>query len=89
MGKRVLLVDADPQCSLTAYVIDGEVLDDLLDHSDDKDGATLWSAVKPIIEATGNLREIEPIDLSEGRLAPSFQRSPYVYVGGTFRRGAK
>jgi cellulose biosynthesis protein BcsQ len=63
MGKRVLLVDADPQCNLTAYAIDGEVLDDLLDHSDDNNGQTLWSAVKPIVDATGNLKEIEIIEL--------------------------
>jgi cellulose biosynthesis protein BcsQ len=60
-------VDADPQCNLTAYIIDGEVLDNLLDHSDDEDGETLWSAVKPIIDATGHLKEIAPIDLSERR----------------------
>jgi len=65
MGKRVLLVDTDPQCNLTAYVIDGEVLDDLLDHSDDRSGSTLWSAVKPIVEGTGALRSIEPIELGQ------------------------
>lgn len=63
MDKRVLLVDADPQCNLTAYVIDSEVLDDLLDHSDDENGETLWSAVKPIVEATGDLTPIDPIEL--------------------------
>jgi cellulose biosynthesis protein BcsQ len=62
-GKRVLLVDADPQCNLTAYVIDSEVLDDMLDHSDDPVGATLWSAVKPIVDGSGNLKEIKQIDL--------------------------
>jgi cellulose biosynthesis protein BcsQ len=63
MGKRVLLVDADPQCNLTAYAIDGEVLDDLLDHSDDRTGQTLWSAVKPIFDGVGNLRKIDAIEL--------------------------
>jgi cellulose biosynthesis protein BcsQ len=57
MGKRVLLVDADPQCNLTAYVIDGEVLDDLLDHSDDKDGETLAS------RASGGLGRHRPAQL--------------------------
>jgi cellulose biosynthesis protein BcsQ len=68
LGKRVLLVDADPQCNLTAYAIDGEVLDDLLDHSDDRTGETLWSAVKPIFDATGNLREIDTIELRHNLL---------------------
>ena len=48
MGKRVLLVDSDPQCNLTAYVIDPEVLDDLLDKADTEEGETVWSAVKPM-----------------------------------------
>jgi cellulose biosynthesis protein BcsQ len=63
LGKRVLLVDSDPQCNVTAYVIEGEVLDDLLDHSDSDDGQTIWSAVKPVVDVSGPVREVEPIDL--------------------------
>ena len=33
-GKTVLLVDSDPQCNLTSYLIDDEVVDDLLDTSE-------------------------------------------------------
>ncbi|MBR0728304.1 ParA family protein [Bradyrhizobium japonicum] len=53
MGKRVLMVDADPQCNLSAYVMESAVVDDLLDHSDDDDGETIWSGVKPVVDATG------------------------------------
>ncbi len=35
-------------------------------HSDDKNGETLRSAVKPIVEATRGLKKIKPIEL-EGR----------------------
>lgn len=28
-GKRVLLVDADPQCNLTSYLVEDSVVDDL------------------------------------------------------------
>ena len=71
LGKRVLLVDADPQCNLTAYVIDGAVVDDLLDHSDAEQGQTLWSAMRPIVEATGSVKSITPIELpSTIRLLP-------------------
>src|SRR5258708_6910447 len=63
LNKRVLLVDSDPQCNLTAYLIEGDVLDDILDHSDDPDGKTIWSAVKPIVEATGPIREPNPLEL--------------------------
>src|SRR6266568_933326 len=60
LGYKVLLVDADPQCNLTSYLVDDSVVDDLLDKSDTALGATLWSAVKPIVEATGDVREIKP-----------------------------
>src|SRR5438309_358984 len=63
-GKRVLLVDSDPQCNLTSYLVDDKVVDDLLDRSNNDDGQTLWSAVKPISDATGNVRFIQPIELS-------------------------
>lgn len=64
LGKRVLLVDSDPQCNLTAYLIEADVLDDLLDNSDAKQGETIWSAVKPIVEATGGVRTIPPYEIS-------------------------
>jgi cellulose biosynthesis protein BcsQ len=65
LGKKVLLVDSDPQCNLSAYVIDGEVLDDLLDHSDKPEGQTVWSALKPVAEASGLFKPVKPIELSE------------------------
>jgi cellulose biosynthesis protein BcsQ len=65
LGKRVLLVDSDPQCNLTSYLVEASVVDDLLDHSDDEDGRTVWSALKPIAEATGDFRAVEPIESSK------------------------
>jgi len=62
LGKTVLLVDSDPQCNLTAYTIEDSVVDDLLDHSDTARGKTIWSAVKPIVEAEGNVREVKPYE---------------------------
>lgn len=64
MKKNVLIVDSDPQCNMTAYVIDNEVLDDLLDNSDRLKGETVWSAVKPIVDATGPVKIVPPIELS-------------------------
>ena len=64
MGKRVLLVDSDPQCNLTSYLVDDKVVDSLLDSSNGVNGQTLWSAVKPISDAAGNVRSIDPIELS-------------------------
>jgi cellulose biosynthesis protein BcsQ len=64
-GKRVLLVDADPQCNLTAQLVEEGVVDALLDTSDHPDGRTLWSALKPIVEATGDVRKIPSIEVPE------------------------
>jgi cellulose biosynthesis protein BcsQ len=64
LGKRVLLVDSDPQCNLTSYLVDDKVVDDLLDRSSEPSGQTVWSAVKPISDASGDVRVIEPIELS-------------------------
>lgn len=61
-GRRVLLVDADPQCNLTSYLIAEDVVDDLLDTSDSAKGQTIWSAVKPVSEALGGVRLVEPIE---------------------------
>jgi cellulose biosynthesis protein BcsQ len=64
LGKRILLVDADPQCNLSSYLIEEAVVDDLLDASDTSKGETLWSAMKPISEATGDINKIDPFELS-------------------------
>jgi cellulose biosynthesis protein BcsQ len=63
-GRTVLLVDSDPQCNLTSYLLDDKVVDDLLDNSDKHGGQTLWSALKPIVEADGDVEEIRAKELS-------------------------
>ena len=62
LRNTVLLVDSDPQCNLTSYMIEDNVVDDLLDHSDTDKGKTVWSALKPIAQATGDFRAIEPYE---------------------------
>jgi cellulose biosynthesis protein BcsQ len=64
LGYRVLLVDSDPQCNLTAYAIDKDVLGQLLARSDSSRGRTIWSAVKPIVDGVGDIRRIAPIETS-------------------------
>lgn len=68
LGKTVLLVDSDPQCNLTSYVLESSVVDDLLDHSDTPNGKTIWSAIKPIVEASGDVKPIDPYELSTDNL---------------------
>jgi cellulose biosynthesis protein BcsQ len=66
LGYRVLLVDADPQCNLTSYLVDSEVVDDWLDNSDSEDGRTIWSALKPFIESYGDFNFVRPSERGEG-----------------------
>jgi cellulose biosynthesis protein BcsQ len=65
LEKRVLLVDSDPQCNLTAHFIEEGVVNKLLDSSDSSSGRTLWSALKPIAEATGDVKSIPPYELRQ------------------------
>jgi len=62
LGKTVLLIDSDPQCNLTSYLIDPEVVDDMLDSSESANGRTLWSAVRPFAEGDGQVKIVDPIE---------------------------
>jgi cellulose biosynthesis protein BcsQ len=66
LGKRILLVDADPQCNLSSYLVNSEVVDKWLDNSDRDSGVTIWSGLKPFIEGTGNVKKIKPYERFEG-----------------------
>lgn len=60
LGKTVLLVDADPQCNLTAFYLEEKILDALLGESSDADaGHTLWSAVQPPTLGQGPIKKIQ------------------------------
>ena len=68
LGKKVLLVDSDPQCNLTSYFIEDSVVDSLLDESDSAKGKTLWSALKSIVESEGNYVYREPYEIATKNL---------------------
>ncbi len=61
-GKRVLLVDADPQCNLTSYLVETNVVNKWLDESDTESGTTIWSAIKPVAESSGPVKQIKPYE---------------------------
>lgn len=65
-GKRVLLVDSDPQCNLTSYLVEEDVVNDLLDKSDTEEGTTLWSALKPIVEGSGSVHIFPALERLDG-----------------------
>lgn len=65
-GKRVLLVDADPQCNLTSFYIEESSLETLLEESDGPGGGgTLWSAVKPVVDGRGSVLNIGMIKIPD------------------------
>jgi len=62
LGKKVLLVDSDPQCNLTSYLVEDAVVDDLLDHSNTEQGRTVWSSLKPVCDGKGEPRLVKALE---------------------------
>ncbi len=59
LGKTVLLVDADPQCNLSAFYLEEKLFDQLLGESaETEDGNTIWSAIKPVVRGKGGIKTI-------------------------------
>src|ERR1700733_2387518 len=70
LGKSVLLVDSDRQCNLTSYLLSDDLVDDLLTHSEEQDGQTIWTALKPIFDEIGEVKVIKPVDVGNLALLP-------------------
>ena len=70
LGKSVLLIDSDPQCNLTSYLLADDVVDELLNYSNRKKGQTIWSAVKPVIDGTGSVRLVDLMKIGDVALLP-------------------
>jgi len=70
LGKSVLLVDSDPQCNLTSYLLSDDLVDDLLNNSEQPDGQTMWTAVRPIFNEIGDAKTIKPVDIGSLALLP-------------------
>lgn len=50
MGKKILVVDADPQTNATQYMFDNSVLDDIYQK---KNAFTIYSVAKPLAQGKG------------------------------------
>ena len=70
MGRSVLLVDSDPQCNLTSYLLSDAEVDKLLNESSGSNGHTIWTAVRPVLNNTGPGRLVEPIAVGDLELLP-------------------
>jgi cellulose biosynthesis protein BcsQ len=56
LGKRILFVDLDPQCNLTAHICD----EDTINESWEPDGNSLYKVVSPIVSGAGDYQTVEP-----------------------------
>jgi cellulose biosynthesis protein BcsQ len=68
LGFNVLLIDADPQCNLTSFYIPENELEELLGESDEANGGTIWSAIKPVVNGEGPIKQIEAYDVGDNQL---------------------
>ena len=61
-GRGVVVVDLDPQANLTAMFLDERRLEDLW-----RDGgrATVYSAMRPLMEGTGDLLDVQPEHIND------------------------
>jgi cellulose biosynthesis protein BcsQ len=68
LRKKVLIVDSDPQCNSTSYLVEASVVDEMLENSEKPEGKTLWSALRPLSEGIGDLTPISPIGVGIDRV---------------------
>lgn len=66
LGRRVLLVDSDPQCNLTSYLVQGDVVDKWLDESEGPTGKTIWSGLRPVVQLNADVNEVVPFERADG-----------------------
>ncbi|EGM68694.1 ParA family protein [Shewanella sp. HN-41] len=69
LGKRVLFVDLDPQCNLTAHILNDEEIDKVWSDS----GSSIYDAVEPIISGSGDVKFFSPHKLEN--------RDVWLYAG--------
>ncbi len=69
-GQRVMLVDADPQCNLSAFYLTEKELDSLLGETGETDTSqTLWGSIKPVTRGRGGVRSIPLREINSEKTA--------------------
>jgi len=95
LGVKVLMVDADPQCNLTSFYLEEKALDELLGESDEVTGGTIWSAIKPVVDGKGPIKEVDAFKVRDGLylcagdvlLADYEEELPAAWTGSFARKG--
>lgn len=65
MGKRVLVMDLDPQANLTSMFLEEDRLEEFW-PDDGEHVRTVWGGLSPIYRQTGGFRGVEPIEIKAG-----------------------
>jgi chromosome partitioning protein len=65
LGHRVVVADLDPQANLTTFFLPEEKVLALFEPEEGVAG-TIFQAFKPLLEGTGDLAPVTPIDIVEG-----------------------
>ncbi len=63
MGKRVLIVDADPQCNLTGLTLGIDDYDSLFKFYDSRQNGNIYESVRPVFE--GDETSTKPANITE------------------------
>jgi cellulose biosynthesis protein BcsQ len=61
LGKKILFVDLDPQCNLTAHIVDEEIID----HAWSADGKSIYKSLEPIVSGSGDVLLFDPLKLDD------------------------
>lgn len=56
IGKRVLFVDLDPQCNLTAHICSENIIEEAWGEQ----GNSLYKAIEPIVTGAGDVKTVTP-----------------------------
>ncbi len=65
LGHRVVVADLDPQANLTTFFMQEDQVLNLFE-TDDGIARTIFQAFKPLLEGTGDLAAVTPIDIANG-----------------------
>lgn len=68
-GKKILFVDADPQCNLSSHLCD----DAIISKEWGTNGNSIYKAVEPIVSGSGDINFVEPYKLGN--------RNIWIFVG--------
>ncbi len=55
-GKKILFVDADPQCNLSTHLCD----EDVINYEWGENGNSIYKAVEPIVSGSGDVKFVDP-----------------------------